>query len=264
MHQNFSGKNLRGRSFKGQNLEGSDFSYADIRGANFTGANLQNANFSHAQCGLQKRWAIFLVSVSWFFSAIYGSFSAFTGYLISLIFDSSTIESQVTGWTALIVVIMVFIVMVVQRVNSAIALAIAIVGAIAIAFTIAGTRNIAIALAIAIVGDIAFGGAFAFAIVFTGTGAIVIAIAGAIAIAGTLFSAYIAWRAMKDDEKYSLIQESAVAFAAFGGTSFRCADLTDANFTQATLKNTDLRKATLIRTCFHKTRKLNWSSFVRV
>jgi uncharacterized protein YjbI with pentapeptide repeats len=49
----------------------------------------------------------------------------------------------------------------------------------------------------------------------------------------------------------------AVAFAAFKGTSFRNADLTDANFTGATLKNTDFRKTILIRTCFHKTKKLD-------
>ncbi|MBE9199161.1 MULTISPECIES: pentapeptide repeat-containing protein [unclassified Nodularia (in: cyanobacteria)] len=296
MHQDYSGKNLRGRSFKGQKLEGADFSYADIRGANFTGANLKNANFSHAQCGLQKRWAIFLVAVSWLLSAISGFFSAFTGYLISLIFDSSDIENQIGGWTALIVVIIVFIVILVQGLNSAIAIAIAfafafagaiiaaaaaaaIVGAFAeaAAGVIAGVGAIAIAAAIAaaIVGAaaIAIVGAFAGAIAAAFAGAIAAAFAGAIAAAaafagaaaiagaaavgGTLFSAYIAWRAMKGDEKFSLIQKNAVAFAAFGGTSFRRADLTDANFTAATLKSTDFRKATLIRTCFQKTKKLN-------
>ena len=62
---------------------------------------------------------------------------------------------------------------------------------------------------------------------------------------------------MKGDEKYSLIRNIAVAFAAIGGTSFRNANLTDANFTAATLKSTDFRKANLTRTCFHKTKKLD-------
>jgi uncharacterized protein YjbI with pentapeptide repeats len=62
---------------------------------------------------------------------------------------------------------------------------------------------------------------------------------------------------MKGDEKYALIRNIAVAFAAFNGTSFRNANLTDTNFTAATLKSTDLRKTILTRTCFHKTKKLD-------
>jgi len=54
-----------------------------------------------------------------------------------------------------------------------------------------------------------------------------------------------------------LIRNIAVAFAATGGTSFHNADLTDANFTEATFKSTDFRKATLTRTCFYKTKKLD-------
>src|SRR4028119_1353206 len=49
----------------------------------------------------------------------------------------------------------------------------------------------------------------------------------------------------------------AIAFAATGGTSFRKANLTDANFTEATLKSTDFRTANLTRTCFRKTEKLD-------
>jgi uncharacterized protein YjbI with pentapeptide repeats len=62
---------------------------------------------------------------------------------------------------------------------------------------------------------------------------------------------------MKGDEKQALIRNIAVAFAATGGTSFRGANLTDADFTGATLKNTDLRKSILIRTCWRNTKKLD-------
>jgi len=77
----YSGQNLRGRSFKGQNLERVNFSYADIRGADFSNANLTGVDFSHAQARLRKRWAIFLVCVSWVLSGISGFFSAFSGVL---------------------------------------------------------------------------------------------------------------------------------------------------------------------------------------
>ena len=64
MPQDYSGKNLRGRSFRGQNLEGANFSYADIRGANFTGANLRGTNFTGAKAGLKFRWFIIFIIAS--------------------------------------------------------------------------------------------------------------------------------------------------------------------------------------------------------
>ncbi|MFN6526716.1 pentapeptide repeat-containing protein [Nostoc sp. ChiSLP03a] len=70
-------------------------------------------------------------------------------------------------------------------------------------------------------------------------------------------SIYIAWNAMKGDERYDLIRKIAIAFAATGGTSFRNADLTNANLTGATLKNTDFREANLTGTCFYKAKKLD-------
>lgn len=59
------------------------------------------------------------------------------------------------------------------------------------------------------------------------------------------------------DENVTLTRTVAIAFAATGGTSFRGADLTDADFTQAILKNTDFIKANLTRTRFYEARKLN-------
>nr|WP_322666202.1 pentapeptide repeat-containing protein [Dendronalium sp. ChiSLP03b]MDZ8208993.1 pentapeptide repeat-containing protein [Dendronalium sp. ChiSLP03b] len=334
MPHDFSGQNLRGRSFKGQNLEGANFSYADIRSTDFTGANLRGANFSHTTAGLQKRWAIFLVCVSWLLSGISGFLSACAGALIALIFNSSNLQNQVVGQTILIVVIILFIVILCQGFNSAIAIAFTFAGAIAgvifIIFagatttitdtspqgfgfpflipglktgaegfasigTIAGAGGFAFIGAIAFTNAIAFGNAFAFAVAFAIAGikaftlAIAIAIAVALAMASSiafifaiffangsveafaitftfaiaftftaaLLSAYIVWRAIKGDEKYSLIQNIAFNFAASGGTSFRRANLTDANFTAATLKSTDFRKANLTRTCFNKTKQLN-------
>jgi uncharacterized protein YjbI with pentapeptide repeats len=283
----FSSQNLRGRSFKGQNLEGANFSGADIRSADFAGANLTGANFSHAQAGLQKRWAILLVCVSWLLSGISGLLATFTGGVISLILDTSNLSNQVAGWTALIVVIFVFIVILLQGLKAtvagsvvvalalalagavavaatevltvAVATAIAFAGAVAVALAVAGALALAVAgtvagaVALAGVVAIAFAGAFAVAY----AGAFAGAVAGALAGAAVLFSAFIAWSAMKGDEKYSFIYNVAVSFAAFGGTSFHQANLTDADFTSATLKSTDFRKAILTRTCFNKTKKLD-------
>ncbi|QKQ73379.1 pentapeptide repeat-containing protein [Nostoc sp. TCL240-02] len=85
MQQDFSHKNLRGRSFKGQKFTGANFRYADIQGTDFCGANLREADFRHAQAGLQGWWAIFLVLVSCLLSGISGFIWYLNGYLLLLI-----------------------------------------------------------------------------------------------------------------------------------------------------------------------------------
>jgi hypothetical protein len=215
MTLDLSGENLRGRSFKGQNLEGANFSGADIRSADFTGANLAGANFSHAQAGLQKRWAIFLICVSWLLCGVAGILSGFARAMIAEFFD----------------------------ISSVIAIAIAIPAAICftIAIVIAGAIGGAIAIVIA--------GAICFTIAFDGAITKV--------IVGALFSVYCGSRIIKEDERNSLIRKFAIAFAACGGTSFRNANLTDANFTGATLKSTDFRGASLMRTRFQEAKMLD-------
>ncbi|MBN3958387.1 pentapeptide repeat-containing protein [Nostoc sp. NMS8] len=277
MALDFSGQNLRGRNFKGrQDLAGANFSYADIRGANFTNANLTGANFSHAKAGLQRRWAIFLVLVSWLLSGISGFLWALNGYLVSLIFNTSGLENQISGWLALIVLIAFFFVTIRQGIAAvagalaftfafAFAFAFVLAGAVAGAggFLVAGALALAFALAfaftVALAGAFAVAGALAFAFAFTVAlaGAFAGAGAGAVAVAGTLFSIYISWRAMKGDEKHSLIRNIAIAFAATGGTSFRGANLTNADFTQATLKSTDLRNTILICSRWHQAKMLD-------
>ena len=75
------------------------------------------------------------------------------------------------------------------------------------------------------------------------TEAVTVTVTVAVAVAVTV--TYIAWRAMKKDPRDAWVRRFAIAFAALGGTSFRSADLTDANFSSARLKSTDMRKATL-------------------
>lgn len=52
MAVSFTGQDLQNRSFEEQDLEGADFSYANLRGTNFTGANLKGANFRYSQIGI--------------------------------------------------------------------------------------------------------------------------------------------------------------------------------------------------------------------
>ncbi|WP_088240236.1 pentapeptide repeat-containing protein [Calothrix rhizosoleniae] len=282
--RDFCRANLRGQSFKGENLSGADFREADIRSADFSNANLTGANFRGAKGGLQKRWAISLVGVSFLLSAVSGYCSSIVGFVVVSIFNSSSLDNQITSWVGLIVVIIFCVVTIRQGIATAFgALAVAVAGALVLAFTgagilaltgavtgagalafaltlaftlaVAGAVAGTLALAFAVAGTLAL--AFVLAIAVAVAGAIAVAVAFAVAEAFTLFITYIAWRAIKGDEKQALIRNIAVAFAATGGTNFRGANLTDTDFTGATLKNTDLRNATLTRTCWQNTKKLD-------
>ncbi|MBD2438768.1 pentapeptide repeat-containing protein [Nostoc sp. FACHB-110] len=69
-------------------------------------------------------------------------------------------------------------------------------------------------------------------------------------------SYYIGWRAIAGDKKYAIIRSIAITICSLGGTSFRGANLSDADFTSATLKHTDLRGAILTRTCWFQAKYL--------
>ena len=278
--RDFSGENLRGQSFKGKNLSGANFSEADIRGTNFTNAKLTDANFRGAKAGLQRRWVIGLVIASWILSGLSGIFSGFGGILLARIFNTSSPGDFFIGLTALFILTVFYTFTIGQGIESgfgagAVALGLTVGLAIIIYSPGGGAGAGAVAMAGASIGAVTVAGAGATAGVIAGATAGAIAVATAIigkgvdtvtasapgaapcAVTLALLSAYISWRALAGDEKQAFIRTVAIAFAATGGTSFRNADLTDADFTSATLKSTDFRRANLTRTRWHQAKKLD-------
>ncbi|MDJ0660527.1 MAG: pentapeptide repeat-containing protein [Crocosphaera sp.] len=289
--RNFQRKNLRGANFKGHNLSGADFSYCQIQGANFSGANLTNAKFIGAKAGLQKRWVMILLLVVLVFIILSSFFSTVLGYIVAFIFKSD-VEHQESGWTALIIIIIFYIITFHKNLRGGLmfvagagagAFALAIVVVLAGAF--ATDAGVAIILAGALAGTCAFAGAVAGAVsvAFAGAFSKVEVFVGAFAVTGavsfsqafakeligviilpvvsagalTLFACFIGYLTLKDETRDPWLRKIAIAFAAMGGTSFHKANLTDTDFTGATLKNTNFNKAILTRTCFKDTIKLN-------
>ena len=292
--RNFRGANLRGLSFKNQDLSGADFSGADIRSTNFTGANLTGAKFIKAQAGLQKRWAILLVLLSWLMAFSSGVFSWVVIFWIPFFYKQEfsgldNVEATISSAIYLLIML-AFLTATVRRglKAGAIAAAIAVAGlglsfvglgnvavfgafagagavtpALAVALAVAGGFTAAVAIARIYVGIIAimiavvFAGVGASITVFLVAGLVAAVVAFAFIAILVLLFAYLGWRAWKGDSRDAWIRSFAIAFAAMGGTSFRKANLTDADFTGAKLKSTDLREATIIRTCWRDVEKLD-------
>lgn len=246
--RDFSGENLRGQLFKGKNLSGANFSEADIRGANFTNAMLTGANFKGAKAGLQRRWATGLVIGLWVLSGLSGIYALLLGVLLSE--SSNSFQLIIISCFALIVFAVSWLV----NIRKGLVLGLK-------PFTIVGALARAVALSFAFAFAATFAGAFIFAVVGAFAGAVTrtptVGVAAAITGTVTVISSYIGWRTLTGDEEHSGFREFAIAFAAIGGTSFRNADLTDADFTSATLKSTDFRRANLTRTYWHQAKMLD-------
>ncbi|MEM9215822.1 MAG: pentapeptide repeat-containing protein [Cyanobacteria bacterium P01_F01_bin.150] len=296
--RDFRGQNLRGQDFRGENLSGVDFREADIRSTNFTNANLRGTNFANANAGLQQRYMVVLLVGSFLLSGVSGPFSNYADSFFALKFEASYTQNQVIGWGSLSFLFLFQVVLIRKgfgTVAAAVAgvgvfldiflsLALAITGVVpslapsaeaeslngfessssyffaeALAFVILTALILVIAVAVAL----AVAGVFAGALVFARALALALAgggiLSGVLALTVTLVSAYIAWRLPKGDEREEWIRPIVVRLAAIGGTSFQSADLTDANFTQAQLKSTDLSWAMLTRTNWYQATKLDWT-----
>ncbi|WP_373528992.1 pentapeptide repeat-containing protein [Nostoc sp.] len=291
MPQDFSGQNLRGHSFKGQDLVGGNFSYADIRGADFSGSNLRGANFTGATAGLLMREVVLLVTIPCLLSLL----AAFSSSLASIIV-STNIEPNFFLFRGSIILIFLIILSITNTQCGILAFGIAltiiltVTAAIAVIVTFLGQVQGTVALTLGIIGSIVI---TIVSAATTGGAVSVVGKSGIISVATTnllgvgiairIFApqitiisitdllinviaiglgigqgSYIINKALVGSEKFSILRPITLAWVTTGGTRFRNADLTNANFTNAVLKGTDFRNAITIHTRFQQAKMLNY------
>ena len=286
-------KDLAGADFSYADIRGADFTDAILRGANFshTRAGLQ----SRWKIGLVIV-SLLLAALSGFASAYAGAAMgiALLSKNPSNVFSGVVIV--ITLVIFVIVTIRKGLVVALGAVSAAALVAGAVAGvatgvataragdmAVVVGWAVAGAtaRAVAGAAAVAVIGAVVVAGAMAVAaigavmvagamavgatgvlagvVAWTGSTSVgwvlAAAVVGVVAVAG--LSAYVSWRALTGDRKHAFMRTIAIAFTATGGTSFRGADLTDADFTWATLKSTNFRGANLTRTNWFQTQKLD-------
>ena len=292
---NFSNKNLQGRSFKGQNLEGANFSGCDIRGANFVGANLTNADLSDTKAGLNNYWVVlsFLLSLVTGFATGGIAYNC-CKLLYSDNYNNQIVGAiALTGCiTALIVSLREGFANAFIKVVATIAVIGIFAGIIAVAFNQVEIGDIAryaaANLSLNIFAAVLITIFLTFMIAVTSTNAVIssliisvitaisiplldsdkianpiaqngwfaITITAGITVLIMLLCADISRRALAGDENHAFIRRITIATAAIGGTNFQGANLTEANFTKAILKNTVFIKANLTHTIWHQVKKL--------
>lgn len=270
--RNFRQQDLSGMSFRGKNLSGVDFSGSDIRGADFTDATLRGAQFVRVRAGLLWHHAIVLFGLMLAGAALLGVLAGVIGVVVELRPQISGLELTITQWTVFIV-LMVFSFTAVQFgiglgfivfvsaffITAAFGLispgAMSVAAVLAVAITAASFIAAVATLAILVgaAAALAFNSAVAVLVVGVFTMTLAVAVATTQATTSTLATAsialavmsYIAWRALHGDPRHVLLRRAAIALGVRWGTSFRGADLTNADFSQTRLQSIDFSRALL-------------------
>ncbi|MBO3459580.1 pentapeptide repeat-containing protein [Aetokthonos hydrillicola Thurmond2011] len=221
---NYSNQILHDRSFKGQDLSGADFSGSDLRGCNFTGATLIGANFQQVKTGQSQHQVRMLVASTIVSPVVLCGCGAIFVYLLSLLKSNRAINFLIGALPILAFLAEIFL-------RDSItfhfpqATSYAGIGSIAVLFAIMVTLTVGLVF----IGNSSFGdGSIAqgfFLLIMTVVGAIV---------------------------TYRIFQWLIQSIQSHPGTSFRKANLTDADFSYSELENTDFSLAVLTGVCIFK------------
>jgi uncharacterized protein YjbI with pentapeptide repeats len=275
----FSGADIRGTNFANTNISRADFSGADIRGTNFDNTNLSQAKFIGAIGGIQKRWWLGQQLVGAQIGFLCGILSAFSAILIVYCFSAEAISQGFwfSGISSILLLLTIQLFLALQGFTAkafnsiliaatvyvpgavAVAGSVHVPGAAVVALIVALGVTLGVVVAVPVVGSVAGAVAFAGARAWAWTGAVfggwIVAMAVVrdmgvdvalgvtltlgVTLAFSLFGVYVAWETSKGNEKFRLLRIWGNALGSTGGTSFRGADLSHANFSSTILKNTN-------------------------
>ncbi|MEM9089093.1 MAG: pentapeptide repeat-containing protein [Cyanobacteria bacterium P01_F01_bin.53] len=292
---NFKGQDLSGANFSGADIRSANFTNATLRDVNFTQAR---AGLQRRRMVLQLLLITVIAGIAGrlqgFLSGLFTIFTsgspegiiAFYVYLLLVLVVYFAISLQ--GFTIrafgsiLTAFAVAFAVSGVGTFTGTTAFAVAVSGAVAGAIAVSGAVAFAFAVSVsgaasgAVAGAFVGAGAGAVAGEFAGVGPVSVSVpfadpfvdpfafAFAFSGAGTglLFSLYVGWRILKEDEKFDILRGIGLALAVWGGTSFAGADLTGAAFNQALLKGANFAdsrqsKTNVTHVCWKQATQLN-------
>jgi uncharacterized protein YjbI with pentapeptide repeats len=287
--QSFKGKELSDADFSNADIRGANFTNATLKNANFTGAK---AGLQEPWL-IGHLLIVFLLSVLFnFLSMLFNGlfiifffaknqieqYSYFPGVLsifivgtifFAIVYKGFTTEaaSMITGAVAIAVITGAGAATAASGGGTALAAAVSGGAAVALAGAFAGGSAAAGAAIIAGAATAISGGGAA-AIAGSTTTAIFVAIAAnagtpnaataaVVAAMTVILNVYVILQTLKDNGRFALAWKIGVSLGAIGGTSFRGADLTDANFENAILENTNFNQTVLKRAFWKNAKSLD-------
>ncbi len=273
--ENFAGKNLSSANFSKCEIRGANFSNCDIRGTNFKDANLTGANFSQVKASItNKGFFCFIASIILFI----GLSQHFAFYTFNSTLELLNNKEWLESIFLVLFILLPFIYLYIAKLENNLSLAIGVLSAsIAISFVI--THNIEILyitlLLLLSFSWIAIGTALGFAIALNKyivfsipiislcvlgyhSSINIKIILGTIIL--TILGSYTGYHGIQEKPEYSWIRYIALPLSnMWGGTSFFNANLTEVNFTNSILRNTNFSKANTTRTNWKQCQEIEYS-----
>jgi uncharacterized protein YjbI with pentapeptide repeats len=276
MINDFRNRDLKKENFVDRDLPPkANFAGTYIRGINFSGATLVDADFTGTTGGLSPQAVVGLCTFTIFLALLSGLITAYAGTIIGHIFADSLLLSQS------VIAILILFGFITFRKGLGFGLGlISLITATGIVAIVAITPSIDIAGTTA-VSSLALGGAIAGTVgiatttslsrfkkrslTFTLLGLILGSLLGisteeilansigaiSVSVGVLILGTYIGKQALRgEDDRYRLIRNLSISLSTTGGTCFRGANLTNANFENATLCSTDFHGAILTRVCW--------------
>lgn len=240
--QNYAHQILKNRSFKGLNLTGADFSGSDLRGCDFTGATLVGANFTGVRTGQSDRQINTLIVAAIIGPAGIIVLSLCAGHILENMFGDRFPKVFPEVLQILMPVLFFFRFLfrdTINRITLHFRRTSNFLGITFFAFLCQFMALFTILLVIVSLLTFVDGSGF--------QGLVLLAIA-------VFFAIVTRW----------IFKGVIQSISSSCGTSFRKANLTDANLSRAVVKNTDFSLAILTRICIFEWRRERHNQFADV
>ncbi|MEM1394096.1 MAG: pentapeptide repeat-containing protein [Cyanobacteria bacterium P01_D01_bin.116] len=294
--KSFKGQDLTGVDFSNSDIRGTDFTNAILRDTNFshTKSGLQRrwaiiiilfTLLLSAISGLMSavggslvgfilidsaRSNVYVGVASLIILSVYFLLSIRKGVLSACVFLAVTIALAIVAavaWAGFVAVMWSGFAATSEATEIAPIVAVVTMGTVAVIVTAVGA--VCVTIAAAITGAIAGIFAVMITVIIAGTiagGVAVYAmmvnpvagiVTGIVSLVLVIVSAFIGCSAISEDKKQNFVRKIAISLTTRYGTSFRNADLTDADFTQAKLKSANFNKAKVKRTNWFEIKQIH-------
>ncbi len=270
-------KNLQKVSLTNEDLSSANFSGSDLRGTDFTGSNLTGANFSNVRTGLAPLTVVLIFIVALAVSLLSGYVAAQIGHVIRQMLGDPEQKVRLAGVLTIVLLILFLVFTLWKGGGNAVrnliipTIVVAVVLGIIARVSGVGTGKgmlyqvLAVILSVVMVyiGTISRAAAGSLSSILF----VIVAIAGGMfgkSIAGgigpvilAIFCALITKKALSGAKGFEALRKVAFYVTAKFGTSFRHANLTNADFSHSRIHNADFTGAAIANVNWSDAKKIN-------